>query len=196
MSKHTRVRVSGPDGRRLAGGVVIGALASGAMALGALGSAGDANATCVSAGGWFTIGSGCTTTDPGDFALAIGRGATATATGGENTALAFGNAASATAQGFHNVAVGSGLGATAEAIGGYNNTAIAIGDPATGSGGGGMQAAALQAKTRPTGTYARAGLPVVNIDGDGRHRRSTRRGTPRQHGHRNRQERTGGRSGW
>jgi hypothetical protein len=138
--------------------LVIGALASGAFALASLGSAGDANATCVSAGGWFTLGNGCTTSAPGDFALAIGPGATATASGGMNTAISWGAGANTTAEGVHNVAIGAGLGATAQAVG-RDNTAIAIGDPSTGGSGGGMQnLAAKQQLSRPTTAIAGASL--------------------------------------
>ncbi|RDH78862.1 hypothetical protein DVS77_09680 [Mycolicibacterium moriokaense] len=151
MGKHIDSAQAAIDGKRLGGGILIGALASGAVAIGALGSAGQANATCVSAGGWFSIGSGCTTTDRGDFALAIGPGATASASGGRNTAIAWGASATATAEGVHNVAIGGGLEATALAIGGHDNTAIAIGNPGPGYDGGGMQAELSAApKLRPT----------------------------------------------
>jgi hypothetical protein len=158
MGKHrTGVQVNGTDCRRIGGGLVIGALASGAFALASLGSAGDANATCVSAGGWFTLGHGCTTTAPGDFALAIGPGATANASGGMNTAISWGAGANTTAEGVHNVAIGAGLGATAQAVG-RDNTAIAIGDPSTGGSGGGMQNLAARPAYRPA--TAIAGAPV------------------------------------
>ena len=80
--------------------VLAGAVASGgALALGALTPAGAANATCVSVDG-FDNGGGCTSTI-GTIALAIGSGATASAT-------AIGNAA------------------RAEAVGGNHNTATVI----------------------------------------------------------------------
>src|ERR1700752_3448713 len=109
MAKHAQVRTGGIDSKRLGGGFMVGALASGALAVGALTSAGDANASCVSAGGWFSMGSGCTTTDPGDFAIAMGEGATAYASGGRNTAISFGAGANTNAVGTDNTAVGLGL---------------------------------------------------------------------------------------
>src|SRR6195952_1389200 len=104
MGTHRSVSTSSADRKRLCGGLFIGTLASGAVAVCAPSSAGDANATCVSAGGWFTVGSGCTTSAPGDFALAIGEGAVATATGGGNLAVSWGVGASATAVGKNNTA--------------------------------------------------------------------------------------------
>jgi hypothetical protein len=125
----------------------MGTLASGAMAIGALSSAGDANATCVSAGGWFTVGSGCTTSAPGDFALAIGEGAVATATGGGNLAVSWGVGASATATG-------------------KNNTAIAIGNAIDSGGGGTSPEQSLAAMSGRT--TAIAGASNVKLDADGR----------------------------
>jgi hypothetical protein len=116
MAKHRAARVDEVNLRRLGGGLLMGALTSATLAVTAVGTAGEANATCVSAGG-FHIGSGCTTSSPGDFALAIGKGATATATGGRNVAIAW------------------GTGASAMASGGTGNTAIAIGNTPSGSTG-------------------------------------------------------------
>jgi hypothetical protein len=150
MGKHEAEGRCGADRARIGGRLLIGALASGAMAAAALNTAGQAEATCMSAGGWFSVGHGCTTSAPGDFAFAIGEGAEATATGGFNTAIAVGNFTSATASGQMNTAIGVGAGATAEAIGGYSNVALAIGDAATGGGD-------TQALMRAKGTYALAG---------------------------------------
>ena len=147
MGKHKTVVAGGIDRRRLGGGLVIGALASGALAVGALSSAGQADASCVSAGGWFSIGSGCTTTAPGDFALAIGEGATATADGGRNTAISI------------------GTGATSSAVG-YHNTAIAIGD-ALGAGGGGTTNNRAAVGMVSGQTVAIAGGSAVKYAADG-----------------------------
>ena len=152
MAKHRRVRTGGIDSKRVGGGLLIGAMASGALAVGALGTAGDANASCVAAGGWFSIGSGCTATAPGDFAIAFGEGATAYASGGGNTAMSFGAGANTNAIGTGNTAIGRGLGATAGAYG-IDNTAIAIGDGAAPTGGGGAEQA-LMVSSRPTTAIA------------------------------------------
>jgi hypothetical protein len=153
MGQHSIDRHSEANRRRVGGGLLIGALTSGVLAAGALSTAGEADASCVSAGGWFKIGKGCETTKLGDFALAIGPGATATATGGFNTAFSFGQGAVATAIGKFNSASARGVGARAEAIGGYNNTAIAIGDAADGGGSTDPE----QLRMAPTGAYASAG---------------------------------------
>jgi hypothetical protein len=160
MAKHRRARTGGIDSKRVGGGLVIGALASGALAVGALSAAGDANASCVAAGGWFRIGSGCTATAPGDFAIAFGEGATAYASGGWNTAISFGTDATTNAVGKGNTAIGRGLGATAGAYG-NDNTAIAIGDGAAPAGGGAQRAS--MASRRPT--TAIAGTPNVEPGG-------------------------------
>ena len=146
MGTHRSVSTSSADRKRLCGGLFIGTLASGAMAVGALSSAGDANATCVSAGGWFTVGSGCTTSAPGDFALAIGEGAVATATGGGNLAVSWGVGASATAVG-------------------KNNTAIAIGNAIDTGGGTSPEQSLAAASGRTT---AIAGASNVKLAADGR----------------------------
>jgi hypothetical protein len=121
---------------RVGGGLLVGALASGAMAAAAMGTAPPAEASCVAAGGWFSIGSGCVATSPGDFALAIGPGATATADGGSNTAIAWGVGAMATATGVH-------------------NTAMAIGNAATGGDSGAEELSRVS-----TRTVAVAGQPT------------------------------------
>ncbi len=160
MGQHSIDRRSDANRRRRAGGgLLIGALTSGVLAAGALSTAGEADASCVSAGGWFKIGKGCETTKPGDFALAIGPGATATATGGFNTAFSFGQGAVATAVGKFNSASAKGINARAEAIGGYNNTAIAIGDAAADGGGG----AEVELARASTGTYASAGNGLMKL---------------------------------
>ncbi len=141
--RHRKTERCSVDRARIGGGLLIGALASGALAAGALSTAGQAQASCVSAGGWFSIGSGCTTTNPGDFALAIGPGATATASGGANTAISWGVGASASATGVH-------------------NTAIAIGNAATGGDAGDPRALA-----RSTNTVAVAGSQPYNLAADG-----------------------------
>jgi hypothetical protein len=133
------------------------------MAAGALGSAGEAQASCVSAGGWFSIGNGCTTTKFGDFALAIGPGATATAAGGFNTAFSMGEGAVAYAVGKFNSATAKGIAARAEAVGGWRNTAIAIGDAAADDNGTDPQ----QARYIRTGAYAVAGNNPLRRLADG-----------------------------
>lgn len=142
--------------------VWVGALASGTLAVGALSSAGGANATCVAAGGWFSIGSGCVATSPGDFALAIGKDAEATADGGGNTAISWGDGATTYAVGTNNTAIGRGLGANAEAYG-VNNKAIAIGDAIGAGGGGTTPDRSLAASGRTT---AIAGTPNVKFAAD------------------------------
>jgi hypothetical protein len=159
MGQHSIDKRSDANHRRVGGGLLIGALTSGVLAAGALSTAGEADASCVSAGGWFKIGNGCETTKPGDFALAIGPGATATATGGFNTAFSFGQGAVATAVGKFNSASASGDGARAEAVGGYNNTAIAIGDAADGGGSSDPE----QLRMAPRGAYASAGSGLKKL---------------------------------
>jgi hypothetical protein len=78
------------------------------MAAGSLGGAGTANASCLSIGGFFSIGSGCTSS-PLSFALVLGNG-TANAQGLLNGAIAIGNAAFADARGFLTGAIANGLG--------------------------------------------------------------------------------------
>ncbi|TDO07340.1 hypothetical protein EV580_6309 [Mycobacterium sp. BK086] len=112
--------------RRLSGGMLFGALAAGTLATLSLNSAGTANASCASING-FNIGSGCHTTDFGDFALGIGNVSSVTASGGFNTAIAFGNGASASSYGRLNVTVAGGTNATAYANGTLNRS-VAIGN--------------------------------------------------------------------
>src|ERR1700730_687108 len=83
MGKHTASKKD-----KLAGGVLLGALASGALAVASLSGAGAANATCASISG-IGNGGGCTST-PGSAAIGLGPNATATTNGPFNTALAVG----------------------------------------------------------------------------------------------------------
>jgi hypothetical protein len=164
MGRHRAV-VAGRH--NLAGGLMLSALASGAMAIGSVSSAPEANATCVSAWG-LGNGRGCETTNIGDFAIAIGPGATARASGGFNTAMSFGRRAQSSATGgFGNFALAAGNPApsvvtgnpdqvtTAQAgtgkspgfangdfAGGNRNAAIALGNGSyAGAGGGNRQLA-------------------------------------------------------
>ena len=79
MGKHSAFRKD-----RRGGGLLLGAMASGALAVTALSGAGTANATCTSISG-ISTGSGCTS-DAGSIAIGIGPDATASATG---TSFAF-----------------------------------------------------------------------------------------------------------
>ena len=88
-------------------GAVVSGLATGLTAAAALGGAGTANASCLSIGGFFSIGSGCTST-PLSFALVLGNG-TANAQGLFTGALAIGNATFADARGFLTGAIAAGL---------------------------------------------------------------------------------------
>src|SRR5271167_1886601 len=72
---------------KLAGGVLLGAVASG-LAAAALGGAGTANATCASISG-IGNGNGCTST-PTSFAIGLGPNTTATASGLFDAAIANG----------------------------------------------------------------------------------------------------------
>jgi hypothetical protein len=116
MGKHTAIKKD-----KLAGGVLLGAFASGALAAASLSGAGAANATCASISG-IGNGGGCTST-LGSAAIGLGPNATATTNGPFNTALAIGknsNAIAGASPGdFGNLAVNVG-----------NNTA---GPNATGS---------------------------------------------------------------
>jgi hypothetical protein len=112
--------------RRVSGGMMIGALAAGALATLSLNSAGTADASCASLNG-FNIGSGCHTTDFGDFALGIGNVSSVSASGGFNTAIAFGNGASAVSTGRLNFTFAAGTDASARATGTLNRS-VAIGN--------------------------------------------------------------------
>jgi hypothetical protein len=112
--------------RRVSGGMLFGALAAGTLATLSLNSAGTANASCASVNG-FNIGSGCHTTDFGDFALGIGNVSSVSASGGFNTAIAFGNGASATSTGRLNFTFAAGTDASARATGTLNRS-VAIGN--------------------------------------------------------------------
>ena len=94
-----------------ASGLMAGAVAFGMVGAAALGGAGTANASCVSVGGFFSLGSGCTST-PLSFALVLGNG-TANAQGLLTGAVAIGNATFADARGFLTGAIATGLTNTA-----------------------------------------------------------------------------------
>jgi len=81
------------------------------LAAAAVGGAGAATASCLSLGGFFSIGSGCTST-PLSFALVLGNG-TANARGLLTGAVAIGNASFADARGFLTFAIANGRGNTA-----------------------------------------------------------------------------------
>ncbi len=129
MSQHTAVvskrRAVGPA--RRAGVLVLGAAASSALAVGALGSAGVANATCISVSG-LNSGGDCISTIGPNIAVGIGQGATATAVNGVfGAAFAVGNGAEATATGaVFGTAFALGTGAMTN-ITGVGTTAVALG---------------------------------------------------------------------
>jgi hypothetical protein len=129
MSRHGAI--SGGN-HRFAGGWLLGALASGALAVASLGSAGVANATCVSFSG-FHNGGGCETTNLGDTAIGLGPRTTVSASGGFNTSIAIGADATAESEGVGNAAIAVGNVATAVAQGsgvtkGVGNIAVAVGN--------------------------------------------------------------------
>ena len=98
----------------LTGGLLRAAAVSGlvtGLAAAAVGGAGAATASCLSLGGFFSIGSGCTST-PLSFALVLGNG-TANARGLLTGAVAIGNASFADARGFLTFAIANGRGNTA-----------------------------------------------------------------------------------
>ena len=99
---------------KLASGLLRGAAVSGlatGLVAAPLGGVGTANASCVSVGGFFSLGSGCTST-PLSFALVLGNG-TANAQGLLTGAVAIGNATFADARGFLTGAIATGLTNTA-----------------------------------------------------------------------------------
>ena len=103
------------DQTRTKGSVLLGALVSGALAAGALGGAPSANATCASFWG-INNGGGCSST-LFTAAIAIGPGATATATGLFGAAFAIGSTAQAFTSGDFNFATAVGSAAIATAGG-------------------------------------------------------------------------------
>lgn len=121
MSQH---RTNSGRKHRIGGGLLLGAVASGALAVGALGSAGEAYATCASVSG-VNNGNGCVTTV------------------GPNIAVGIGDNTKATAAGFGNLAVSMGKNATTIAEG-TGNVAIAVGAPGPG----------IQGPNTPTQSYA------------------------------------------
>jgi hypothetical protein len=115
MGKHTST-----SNRKLAGGVLLGAVASGSLAVAALSGAATANAGCVSISGQtFTSGGGggcATSPELGNIAVANGPSALAFAIGGPG-----------------NTAVTAGTGAFSEADGG-GNFVLAHGNPGNNNG--------------------------------------------------------------
>jgi hypothetical protein len=83
MARH---RASSKDS--VAGGLLLGVVASGTLAAATLNGAGSANATCASIGG-VSSGTGCTSTAT-SFAVGLGSGTTASATGLFSGAIANG----------------------------------------------------------------------------------------------------------
>ncbi len=128
------------DQIRTKGGVLLGALVSGALVAGTLTGAPTANATCASFWG-INNGGGCTST-LFSAAIAIGTGATATASGMFGTAFAVGTNASATTQDLFDFATALGTHATAGADGIFGSaTQLGTGRAFTGgaeSGGKGL----------------------------------------------------------
>lgn len=123
MSQHRAI--SGGN-HRFASGLLLGALASCALAVASLGSAGVANATCVSFSG-FHNARGCETTNPGDIAVGLGPRTTVTASGGLNTSIAVGADAEADAFGTRNTSLAFGNGAFGTTQG-ARNRAVAVGN--------------------------------------------------------------------
>jgi hypothetical protein len=117
---------------KLAGGVLLGTVASG-LASAALSGAATATATCASIDG-MNNGNGCTSTAT-SVAIGIGNGATATSSGMFDTAVADGTNSfaqagnPATGTDMFNTAFANGTGAVAVAGNGNNDTAYAIGNP-------------------------------------------------------------------
>jgi len=129
MGRHRAVvseHRAGPTARR-AGVLLLGAAASSALAVGALGSAGVANATCISVSG-LNSGGDCISTIGPNIAVGIGQGATATAVNGVfGAAFAVGNGAGATETGgVFGTAISVGNGADTN-ITGVATTAVALG---------------------------------------------------------------------
>jgi hypothetical protein len=124
MGKHSAVS---EGQKRLAGGLLLGAVTTGALAIGSMSTAGSANATCISFSG-MNNGQGCTTTNAGDLAIAIGPRAGARASGGFNVSIAVGSTALATGDGVGNVALAFGNQAHANMQGNFN-TGLAVGNP-------------------------------------------------------------------
>ena len=96
------------DQIRVKGGVLLGALVSGALSAGTLGGAPTANASCAS---FFGIGNSTNcTSDLFGMAIAIGTGAVAHADGTFNIATAVGNYAAAETSGLGSIATQFGAG--------------------------------------------------------------------------------------
>jgi hypothetical protein len=150
MGKHRAI-----SNNKVAGGVLLGAVASGALAVASLGSAAPANATCASISG-IGNGNGCTST-VGSVAIGLGPNATATTNGPFNTALAVGKNSNAIAGNtpgdFGNLAVNVGnnttgpnaTGSTPGAFAGsdlgtpgFGNVAVVTGDNNAGSADGSL----------------------------------------------------------
>ena len=104
------------DHAQLAGGVLLGALVSGALAVVSMSSPAVAAATCM-AGGGMHVGSGCSANGTGSVAVGLGPDTTATADGTHDSALAIGTKADA------------------EATNGNNNTALTLGNSSTAQAG-------------------------------------------------------------
>ena len=111
---------------KLAGGVLLSALASG-LAATALGGAGTANASCASVGGVSVGRPGDCTSTPTSFSVGIGKNATASAQGRLNGAVAVGKNATASSKGAFNLAGAFGRNTKAEAAG-TGNLAVAQGE--------------------------------------------------------------------
>jgi hypothetical protein len=134
MGKHRAISTE-----RRAGGLLLGAVASGALAAAACGSAGTANATCASISG-VGNGNGCTSAAT-SFAVGLGNNSTANAEGLFNGAVAVGDGSLAEAAGVGafgtpgtgNVALSVGTNVESIAAG-TGNLAIAAGDPGANPG--------------------------------------------------------------
>jgi len=138
------------NGIRPTGRALLGALVSGALATGAIGGAAPAEASCISVFG-FGNGNGCTSSQT-SYAIGIGDGAVASATGLFGGALAFGTNSNAST---------ASLGLSAF------NFATAIGDDATALGNISLFGIALQLGPGTAGTLGMGNIAIGAWEGTG-----------------------------
>lgn len=150
MSNHS-ARSEGP--RQRGKTLLLGVAGAGALAVVALGSAGAANASCVSFSGINSAsGSGkCQTSSIGDTAIGIGNTDLVVAKGGFNTSIAIGDGSTAWTGpipthpsdlniGNFNLAVGKNSEATSR---GFGNSAVVLGDNSSASAVGALNSATV-----------------------------------------------------
>jgi hypothetical protein len=161
---------------KLAGGVLLSALASG-LAATALGGAGTANASCASVSGISVGRAGDCTSTPTSFSVAIGKNATASAQGTMTGTIAVGENATASSKGAFSLAgafgkntrsqtVGTGNLAVAQGEGAEPDTDFSSGNPVTALAGFGPSdklnvALNLGSKTFPTHSPTTADSTVI-----------------------------------